>query len=330
MDFNKGKVFFSRKIREHWIWKDPAKFQWWVDLVMGANYKDTKSLARGRLFILKRGQLEASTEMLAKRWGTSRPTVITFLKLLEKDGMIQRETLYGSKAIVTICNYDSYQSQLDTSLDTSLYTSNEGVEQKTLDTSKHKVTSSKSKTSQNDVDTSLDTSLDTKRINIINNNKESSSLRSEDEKSGTDVPSPPSKAKSKSKSLSIAEKKEREQKALEKRRHEFGVSLIPFIDKYGKEMIRNFFNYWSELNKSKTKMRWELQPTWETSRRLVTWSNKDYNRNSFSNGNNTSNNAEMARAKREKEAADLVASLLAEDDAARRNKQNDTSLFGGV
>jgi hypothetical protein len=59
--------------------------------------------------------------------------------------------------------------------------------------------------------------------------------------------------------------------SIEKRIEKFRESLVPFLEKYGKEMIKEFFNYWSEKNKSGTKMRWELNDTWETSKRLVTW-----------------------------------------------------------
>ena len=41
-------------------------------------------------------------------------------------------------------------------------------------------------------------------------------------------------------------------------------------------MLRDFFDYWSEMNKSKTKMRFELEKTWEVSRRLKTWSSRDF------------------------------------------------------
>ena len=49
-------------------------------------------------------------------------------------------------------------------------------------------------------------------------------------------------------------------------------------------MIREFFDYWSEMNKSQTKMRFEQQPTWETSLRLVTWAKRDNNFNKQANG----------------------------------------------
>ena len=68
------------------------------------------------------------------------------------------------------------------------------------------------------------------------------------------------------------------------RKERFYESLVPFVEKYGAAMIREFFDYWSEMNKSQTKMRFEQQPTWETSLRLVTWAKRDNNFNKQANG----------------------------------------------
>lgn len=88
------------------------------------------------------------------------------------------------------------------------------------------------------------------------------------------------------------------------RKKNFYNSLIPFLEKYDKRMIRAFFDYWSETNKSQTKMRFELQQTWETSRRLATWASKD---NNFSrNENETNRTAEQ----RQNDAANLVNKFL--------------------
>ena len=61
---------------------------------------------------------------------------------------------------------------------------------------------------------------------------------------------------------------------LEKRNKSFYESLVPYIETYGKEMIRGFYDYWSEPNRSCTKMRFELERTWDVKRRLNTWSNR--------------------------------------------------------
>jgi len=44
---------------------------------------------------------------------------------------------------------------------------------------------------------------------------------------------------------------------------------------YPKSMLESFYDYWSEPNKSKTKERWQLQPTFEISRRLKTWAKRE-------------------------------------------------------
>ena len=62
---------------------------------------------------------------------------------------------------------------------------------------------------------------------------------------------------------------------LEKRNKSFYESLVPYVDVYGKELIRAFYDYWTEPNKSKTKMRFELEKTWDVKRRLNTWASRE-------------------------------------------------------
>jgi hypothetical protein len=47
------------------------------------------------------------------------------------------------------------------------------------------------------------------------------------------------------------------------------------IAKYGKELLVRFLNYWAEPNRSGSKMRMELQPTWKLSGRLATWASRE-------------------------------------------------------
>ena len=74
--------------------------------------------------------------------------------------------------------------------------------------------------------------------------------------------------------------KEQEMKSRER---EFYNMLVPFVKTYGREMIREFFDYWSEPNKSHSKMRFEQELTWDLSRRLQTWEKRS--RNGFSKYN---------------------------------------------
>ena len=82
--------------------------------------------------------------------------------------------------------------------------------------------------------------------------------------------------------LELEAKKEDQKKKLiaakaatTKRKEEFRLSLVPFVDRYGKEMIRAFFEYWTEPNKSFTKMKYETEKTWDLALRLGTWCNRE-------------------------------------------------------
>jgi hypothetical protein len=67
---------------------------------------------------------------------------------------------------------------------------------------------------------------------------------------------------------------------LEIRTLAFKNSLIPFKNKYQIDLLKNFFEYWTEPNPSKTKMRFELERTWSIERRLTNWASrqKDFNK----------------------------------------------------
>ena len=62
---------------------------------------------------------------------------------------------------------------------------------------------------------------------------------------------------------------------LAERRQLFLASLAPYKERYGQEMVTHFGDYWTEPNRSLTKMRFELQHTWSTALRLATWARND-------------------------------------------------------
>jgi len=43
------------------------------------------------------------------------------------------------------------------------------------------------------------------------------------------------------------------------------------LNKQQQEEMKKFVSYWTEPNKSKTKIRWELEKTWDMKRRVGTW-----------------------------------------------------------
>jgi len=63
--------------------------------------------------------------------------------------------------------------------------------------------------------------------------------------------------------------------SIEERKNKFYDSLTEYLSEYPKEMIRDFFNYWSEHGTKDKKMRYEKEKTFGIKQRLATW----YNRN---------------------------------------------------
>ena len=61
-----------------------------------------------------------------------------------------------------------------------------------------------------------------------------------------------------------------------KREDKFINSLDEFKDKYDTSVLEEFTEYWVEPNKSGTKMRFELEKTWDLSRRLKRWKRNNF------------------------------------------------------
>jgi len=72
--------------------------------------------------------------------------------------------------------------------------------------------------------------------------------------------------------------------SIDSRKLKFASTLEPFSKTYTRDMLLAFYKYWTEPNKSNTKFRQELEKTWDLSRRLETWSSKDFNFKKNNNG----------------------------------------------
>ena len=107
-----GWIRIHRQIQEHWIWKDPVKLRWWLDILLNVNFVDSKVNIGFNLYECKRGQSIRSLQTWADRWGVSKDTARNFLTLLGKDGMILHENI-GKSTRITVCNYDSYQGMVN-------------------------------------------------------------------------------------------------------------------------------------------------------------------------------------------------------------------------
>ncbi len=71
---------------------------------------------------------------------------------------------------------------------------------------------------------------------------------------------------------------------IDERKLKFASTLKPFLEIYGKDLINEFYKYWTEPNKSNTKFKQELEKTWSLERRLETWAKNDTNFNKQKNG----------------------------------------------
>lgn len=67
---------------------------------------------------------------------------------------------------------------------------------------------------------------------------------------------------------------------IETREINFRDKLIPYLDTYGKEMLRAFFDYWTEKNEGGKKMKFEMQKVFEIEKRLRTWSGNNFKQQS--------------------------------------------------
>jgi len=57
--------------------------------------------------------------------------------------------------------------------------------------------------------------------------------------------------------------------------NKFLIEVSAFKELYSVEMLEAFIDYWTEPNKSKTKLRYELQKTFDIARRLKTWNKNE-------------------------------------------------------
>lgn len=111
---NNGWICLHRQIMEHWIWTDPVKLKWWMDVLLSVNHEDTKVNVGMQIYDCKAGQSIRSLGSWAKSFGCSKDTVRNFFRLLESDKMIRRETIgksTRSTTRLTVCNYGRYQGR---------------------------------------------------------------------------------------------------------------------------------------------------------------------------------------------------------------------------
>lgn len=250
---DQGYIKLHRKFFENTLWKEPreySKAEAWLDLIQSARFESSQVILHDRVIEVQMSEVAASRRYLEKRWGWGSTKVNNFLDFLRKNQMITTKQTSG-QTIITICNYKRYNGDQTT-----------------------KQTRDKPPTNQRQT-TDKPKEKKVKKDNIIPpaiSNEIASPPIGEPEKtidSGKEAEQTRIK-------LSQQEK----EKNCGKREKEFYDQLVPWVSIYGQDMIRKFFDYWRERNKSRTKMRFELQQTWDLAGRLRTWEQKqnDYDK----------------------------------------------------
>lgn len=267
----KGFIMLSRKFFSNRIWEAARTFsecEAWLDLIQSARFEatDTIECIGGREISYGRGQYPASIRFLAKKWSWSERTVRTFLSKLTKEKMITTDNSQGMN-VITLCKYNEYNGSgtaNNTPSDTGI---NQEIRRLT------------------EIVTQLTTQIATqpRHTGDTDLNKEEEYNNSFPKETSTNV---------EAKKIEQAKKLAAAKAATLKRREKFYNSLVPYVERYGKEMIRAFYDWWSELNKSETKMRFETEKTWELAKRLATWANrekvpKEPKKSNFTNHDNT-------------------------------------------
>lgn len=85
----------------------------------------------------------------------------------------------------------------------------------------------------------------------------------------------------------------RSKKEKEKRQKEFAEKVKIFGDGYDSEMLKAFFDYWSESSEGGKKMRFEMEKVFDIGKRLNTWANRSKN---FKNGNKNNGQPNIDKA----------------------------------
>lgn len=254
-----GYIKLSRKFFSNDMWNEARTFsscEAWLDLIQSARFEATPRMESigGREVSYTRGQYPASIRFLSKRWKWTERKVRTFLAYLKRENMITLSQEQGLN-VITLVKYNEYNgTPADTTNDTVVDTTNDTTILQEISDLRSQVTQ-------------LTTQLLTQQA--------TQPLKEPEKRHTGDTKQIKGKNNIKETTTSVVGKKNAAKAATLSRKESFYQLLVPYVGKYPKEMIRAFFDYWSELNKSGTKMRYELEKTWKLPRRLATWANRE-------------------------------------------------------
>lgn len=105
-----GWIKIHRQIQNCLIWDDKPfnMASAWIDLLLLANHEDKETIFDKKPILVKRGQRITSVRELSDRWGWGKDKTLRFLRLLESEKMIVKDS-DSRKTLLTIVNYGIYQ-----------------------------------------------------------------------------------------------------------------------------------------------------------------------------------------------------------------------------
>jgi len=285
-----GWIKIHRKVTEDELYFQEkfTRMQAWIDLIILAAYKPRTFRLRGCEVKVEVGQVAISVTELAERWKWSHTKVLRFMTKLQKSGkvILQKNNVINR---ISIVNYEYYQENATTSATTN-NTTNDTTET-AYKSAGYTTKTTIGETTNNTTNDTTNQKKKNQKENILKNIKETPTNVGGKEKAAADAATT-SKVKS-----------------IEERQKDFYNLLRPYVNKYPEEMLTAFYNYWSEPNRSRTKMRAELEKTWDLPRRLATWNRKSEERKFYGTNRTSYSTAQTTFA-----AASAVAKLLADNE----------------
>jgi hypothetical protein len=104
-----GYILAWRKFTETSFYKNSYCFHLAMHLLFKANHKENRIIFNGQEIEIKRGQAIVGRHIIASETGIAEGTVYDKLKILEKCGFCNIKS-NNRFSVITILNYDSYQS----------------------------------------------------------------------------------------------------------------------------------------------------------------------------------------------------------------------------
>lgn len=107
---SKGWIKLHRSIQDDWVWDDkPFSYgQAWIDILLMANHKDRNILFNKELIEVKAGQFITSVRKLSDKWGWGHEKTLRYLRMLEQDGKINRDS-DNNRTLLSVVKYSDFQ-----------------------------------------------------------------------------------------------------------------------------------------------------------------------------------------------------------------------------